>query len=81
MLVTYFCACEIVKSFFGKKKKINRLEIVLITSIYYTTVDNKGQPWGPALVVFIYVYRIYINIERPISCLKKHSFHSKKILS
>ena len=40
-----------------------------------TFVDNKGQPWGPALwttvLVFNYVYRIDINIERLISCSNK----------
>ena len=34
LLVTCFCAREI----FLSKKKTNRLEIVLITSIYYTTI-------------------------------------------
>ena len=37
-----------------------------------TFVDNKGQTWGQALstriLVFIYIYRIDINIERFISC-------------
>ena len=34
--VTCFCACGIFSP-----KKINRLEIVLITSIYYTTNNNS----------------------------------------
>ena len=50
-----------------------------------TFVDNKGKPWEPALwttlLVFIYVYRIDIKIERLISCSNEHNFHLKNILS
>ena len=43
--VTCFCACEIFSS-----KKINRLEIVLITSIYYST--NLKRKQGVCLIFF-----------------------------
>ena len=50
-----------------------------------TFVDNKGWPWGPALwttvLIFLYVRRIDINIERLISCLNKHNLHLKNPLS
>ena len=42
-------------------------------------MDNKGQPWGPAVVVFIYVYCIDINIEQLISCSNKHKLAPEKI--
>ena len=41
-------------------------------------MDNKGQPWGPAVVVFIYVYCIDINIEQLISCSNKHKLAPEK---
>ena len=43
--VTCFCACEIFSS-----KKINRLEIVLITSFYYST--NLKRKQGVCLIFF-----------------------------
>ena len=48
-------------------------------------VDNKGSTWEPALsmtlLVFIYVYRIDMNIERLMPCSNKHNLHLKNILS
>ena len=48
-------------------------------------VDNKGSTWEPALsmtlLVFIYVYRIDMNIERLVPCSNKHNLHLKNILS
>ena len=48
-------------------------------------VENKGWTWEPALwmtlSVFIYVYRIDMNIERLMSCSSKHNLHLKNILS
>ena len=48
-------------------------------------VDNKGWTWEPAssmtLLVFIYVYRINMNIERLMTCSKKNNLHLKNILS
>ena len=42
-------------------------------------VDNKGWTWEPAssmtLLVFIYVYRINMNIERFMPCSNKHNLH------
>ena len=47
--------------------------------------DNKGWTWEPALwmtlLVFIYVYRIDMNIERLMPCSNKHNLHLKNILS
>ena len=43
-----------------------------------TFVNNKGQTCGQAfwrrMLVFIYIYRIDINLERLISCWNKHIF-------
>ena len=50
-----------------------------------TTVDNEGKPWGPiimlwtTMMVFIYVYRIDINVGQLIYFSKKHNLHLKNI--
>ena len=47
---------------------------------YPTFMDNKGQTWGQVpwtrVLVFIYIYRIDVNIEQLISCWNKHNFQA-----
>ena len=44
LLVVCFCACKIFSLKKKNNKKINRLEIVLITSLYYTTRNSSSLP-------------------------------------
>ena len=48
-------------------------------------MDNEGQTWDSALwmtlLVFIYIYRDDMNIERLIPCSNKDNLHLKNIPS